>query len=81
MGKPAGLPSVSPYDQNGGRCSRCQINIPGYEFHKEVKLAKNGSYRHRRCGNQLRLFPRVSGKRHDGKPGKLRRELQIKRIE
>jgi len=81
MGKTPGIPSVSPYDGRGGRCTCCQINIPREMFDKEIFLASQGSYRHKHCGTQIRLYPRVSGKRHDGTPGKRRRELQIKRIE
>ena len=81
MGKQPGMPSVSPYDGQGGRCSYCQINIPRQQFAEEIYTGIRGAFRHKHCGHQIRLFPRVSGKRHDGKPGKLRREQSIKRIE
>lgn len=76
-----GLPSVSPYDRNGGRCSYCQINIKRHDFTHETYKGRSGAIRHKACGTQLRLYPRVSGTRKTGQPGRARREQKIKRIE
>lgn len=81
MGIRPGPESPSPYDDQGGRCCVCAVNIPRHLFHKEVRIVRGGSFRHRRCGNQIRLFPRCSGTRRSGIKAKQRRESQIKRIE
>lgn len=81
MAKIAGMPSVSPYDKNGGRCSRCQINIPRHEFIHKTYKGKSGAIKHKDCGTSLRLHPRVSGIRKTGQPGRARREQKIRRIE